>query len=145
MARAFHIRTNIDSEVKKALRDIARYDKETARKLKKAVKDGTRDTMSRAKHKARIHTGNLIRRITMRYDEQKNVGKVISKAPHSHFLELGVKAAIVVPKKKRVLHFGKFFTKVARIPARKAHPFMEPAIKEAAPRIEKDVEEALKP
>lgn len=144
-AKGFYIKSDLTDAIKKATSDIGKYEEGAQQRMKAAIRKGTQDTMRAAKSKAPIATGGIVKRLVMEYDEQNNRGFVKSKAPHSILLEKGVKSSIVVPKKKMALKFNGHFTKRAIIPARKAKPFMQPALDETEPKIVKAIEEAVKP
>ena len=145
MARTngFYIKSDLTDAIKKATKDIGRYEEGAQQRMKAAIRKGTQDTMRVAKSKAPIATGGIVKRLVMEYDERNNRGFVKSKAPHSILLEKGVKTSIVVPRKKMALKFNGHFTKRAIIPARKARPFMKPALDEMEPKIVKALKEAV--
>ena len=145
MAKGFYIKSDLTDAIKKATSDIAKYEDGAQKRMKAAIRQGTQDTLRMAKNKAPIATGNLVKRLTMEYDEKNNRGFVKSKAPHSILLEKGVKPSIAVPKKKKVLKFGGVFARYALIPARRPKPYMKPALDETEPKIVKNIQEALKP
>ena len=60
-------------------------------------------------------------------------------------LEKGVKPSVVVPTKKMALKFNGNFAKWANLPARKARPFMKPALDEVEPKVIKALKEAVEP
>lgn len=137
------IHTNLPEEIKKAVGDVKRYDSTTEQKLRDAIRTGTEDTMRAALRHIHSYTGNLASNIEMHYNETTNTGYVKSKAYHSWLVERGAKATFEVPKKRQALKYGDRFFKLARIPARKPHPFMQPAAEEVAPKIAEKVQEAI--
>ena len=147
MARTngFYIKSDLTNELKKAASDIGRYSAGAQQRMRSAIRKGTQDALSVAKSKAPRATGGIVKRLVMEYDEKNNRGFVKSKAPHSILLEKGVKPSIVVPRRKMALKFDGHFTRRAILPARKARPFMKPALDETEPKIVKALEEAVKP
>lgn len=137
------IKTNLSTEVRKAMKDIARYDDDTQKRVRSAVETGTKDTYKSAVRHVHTKTGNLVSKISMQYNSHWNEGVVKSKAHHSWLVEHGASATIVLPKKRRALKYDTHFFKLARIPKRAAHPYMKPAIDENAPKIEQAVQEAV--
>lgn len=144
-ARGFYIKSDLTDAIKKAVGDVGKYEDGVQRRMKAAIRTGTQDTMRAAKSKAPIATGGIVRRLVMEYDEKNNRGFVKSKAPHSILLEKGVKPSVVVPRRKMALKFDGHFTRRAILPARKARPFMKPALDETGQKIVKALEEAVKP
>jgi len=144
-AKGFYIKSDLTDEIKKAASDIGRYSAGAQQRMRSAIRNGTQDALSVAKSKAPRVTGGIVKRLVMEYDEKNNRGFVKSKAPHSVLLEKGVKPSVVVPTKKMALKFNGNFAKWANLPARKARPFMKPALDEVEPKIIKALEEAVEP
>ena len=144
-AKGFYIKSDLTNEIKKAASDIGKYGDGAQRRMKMVIRKGTQDALSAAKSKAPIATGGIVKRLVMEYDEKNNRGFVKSKAPHSVLLEKGVKPSVVVPTKKMALKFNGNFAKWANLPARKARPFMKPALDEVEPKIIKALKEAVEP
>ena len=112
--------------------------------LQDAIRSGTEDTMRSAIRHVHTKSGNLVSKISMDYNESINTGYVKSKEHHSWLVEHGAGIAFVLPRKKKALKYGDRFFKLAEIPPRKPHPFMQTAIDETAPKITAAVEEAVK-
>ena len=137
-AKGFYIKSDLTDAIKKAVGDVSKYDGETQRRLKGVIRKGTQDLLRASKRKARVgSTGNLVKGIEMEYDEKYNRGFVKSTANHSFLLEHGVNPSFAFPKG--------VFSRYAFIPARKARPFMKPALDEVEPKIIKALEEAVEP
>lgn len=147
MARAngFYIKSDLTDAIKKATSDIGKYEDGAQQRMRSAIRKGTQDALSAAKSKAPIATGGIVKRLVMEYDEKNNRGFVKSRAPHSILLEKGVKPSVVVPTKKMALKFNGNFAKWVKLPARKARPFMKPALDEVEPKIIKALKEAVEP
>lgn len=139
------ISSNMGDEVQKAFRDIDRYDEKAQAKIRTAIRSGTENIMRGAKSRIHVHTGNLMKSVSMEYDEKHNRGFVKSDAPHAHLLEKGTMAAFIVPKKKKALKIGARFAASAFTVAKRARPFMKPAFDQEKPKIIREVEEAVKP
>lgn len=137
------IHSNLPEQVQKAVRDVDRYDEKTKKMLQDAIRSGTEDTMRSAIRHVHTKSGNLVSKISMDYNESINTGYVKSKAHHSWLVEHGAGIAFVLPRKKKALKYGDRFFKLAKIPPRKPHPFMQTAIDETAPKITAAVEEAV--
>ena len=145
-AKGFYIKSDLTDAIKKAVGDVSKYDGETQRRLKGVIRKGTQDLLRASKRKARVgSTGNLVKGIAMEYDEKYNRGFVKSTANHSFLLEHGVNPSFAFPKNKKVLKFKGVFSRYAFIPARKARPFMKPALDEVEPKIIKALKEAVEP
>ena len=145
-AKGFYIKSDLTDAIKKAVGDVGKYDGETQKRLKNAIREGTRELLRASKRKARVgETGNLVKGIEMEYDEKNNRGFVKSTAHHSCLLEYGVNPSFAVPKERKVLKFKGVFSRYALIPARKARPFMKPALDETEPKIIKALKEAVEP
>lgn len=137
------IHSNLPEQVQKAVRDVQHYDGKTQKMLQDAIRSGTEETMKSAIRHVHTQSGNLVSKVSMSYNETTNTGYVKSKAHHSWLVEHGAGVAFVLPTKKKALKYGDRFFKLARIPPRKPHPFMQPAIDETAPKITEAVEEAV--
>ena len=138
-----YIKSNLSTEIKKALGDISKYDAATQQGIRQAVRKGTADTLRETKQRVHVRSGHLLKKITMEYDEAHNRGIVKSKAPHSKLLEKGAKASFAVPRRKKAMKFNGRFIKAAHIPARAARPFMAPAAEKTAPEITKAIKDVI--
>ena len=150
MARpGFYVKADISDAVFKCLSKMDSYDKATSDRLQSIVIDGTKNVMNRAMNNVPVKTGKL--RSTIRMDITENrknrvTGIVYTKCPYAHLVENGAgPIPALVPVKKKAMHpggTGDYF-KIASIPARKAHPFMKPAMDAERPIIERKLREAL--
>lgn len=142
MANRFRVNWGIkDLEI--ALGKIKQYDLETQNNIKKAVQNSTKNIMLGAKRRVRVKTGRLLQHITMTYDENRNIGKVIAKSPHAHLIEFGARGAVETPKNKKALKVRGGFIEKANIPVRKAYPFLRPAFEDEKPNLTKAIEDAI--
>lgn len=144
----FIVKADISQAVFNCLRQLDSYDKRTSDSIRKIVKDSTANVFAGAVQRVPARTGALKKSIRMRFEDTptNTVGVVYTKEPTAHLVENGAgPVPVLMPVKKKALHpggSGYFFTR-ANIPARKARPFMKPAMDAERPRFEAKVREAV--
>lgn len=144
----FIVKADISQAVFNCLRQLDSYDKRTSDSIRKIVKDSTENVFAGAVQRVPVRTGALKKSIRMRFEDTptNTVGVVYTKEPTAHLVENGAgPIPVLMPVKKKALHpggSGYFFTR-ANIPARKAHPFMKPAMDAERPRFEAKVREVV--
>lgn len=134
--------------VKMAIQSIGTYSDAINAKVTRAIADGTKAIASEAIRRAPMGpTGNLKRGITCKIGY--NYGEVLSKAPHSHYVEFGTGERIVYPDRKkgpkhamRMLD-GRFVKGDIYNGKMPAHPFMRPALESQRSKIETNVIKAV--
>lgn len=157
--------TPVNKELKKALDSITFYDRESFRRIEKALDDGSKAIERGARQRVPVKSGKLKKSIFSKLDKNEASAYVGAKAPHAHLIEMGVKAkevdlsktetlstkrarkgskamdvsAAQVPTTKRTTGYA---TKI-KIPARAPRPFMKPAFDEERPKIVRAFEEAV--
>ena len=148
MSRTFHVSLGI-KEMRRQLAKIKQYDAQTQAKMRGAVQASTSNIYAGAKRRVRVRSGGLQKNITMEYNDATNTGKVRAKSPHAHLVEFGARAAMDRPKSKKALRIDangiRRFADGAKIPARKAKPFMKPSFEQEKPNLMRSVQEAVKP
>lgn len=147
MAYTFYIKAD-DSAINKALRQISVFDGKTRLKVERAVKNGTQAVGRAARKNVPVKTGALRKSIKTSFKSRAIVGEAKAMSPVAHLIEYGAKSAIIMPKNKKALTIDDYgvrrYAAKARIPARRAHPFLKPAYDAKRDKIIKDVEEAVK-
>lgn len=148
MAYTFYVKTD-NGSLNRAIRSISAYDGKTRLKVENIVRKGTQTIGRDARRKAPVRTGGLKKSIHTSFRSRTVTGEVKALAPHAHLVEYGVKSAVAVPKKKKALRIVDAsairYACRAKIPARRAHPFMKPAYDSNEGKILNDVERAVKP
>lgn len=159
----------VNKELRKALDSIALYDRQSFKRIEKAVEDGTKAIERGARRRVPIRSGSLKKSIFSRMDRKDVAGYVGAKAPHAHLVEHGVKEKTVDLKDPGTLSMRRkrkgvtvmplkgakpstkpgarntgFATKFT-IPARAKRPFMSPAFEEERPKIVRSFEQAVQP
>lgn len=144
----FIVKADISQAVFNCLRQLDSYDKRTSDSIRKIVKDSTESVFAGAVQRVPARTGALKKSIRMRFEDTptNTIGVVYTKEPTAHLVENGAgPVPVLMPVKKKALHpggSGYFFTR-ANIPARKARPFMKPAMDAERLRFEAKVREAV--
>lgn len=150
MARkaTFIVKADVSQAVYNCLRKLDAYDQKTSDNIRKIVKDSTANVFAGAVQRVPVRTGALKKSIRMRFEDTptNTVGVVYTKEPTAHLVENGAgPVPVLMPVKKKALHpggSGYFFTR-ANIPARKARPFMKPAMDAERPRFEAKIKRAV--
>lgn len=139
-------RVHVDnSDITKALERIQLYSKKMPLAVENAVSGSAKAIARGGKQRVRVKSGKLKKSIGSSFDLKKCEGKAFVKMPHAHLIEFGAKASVAKPKAKKALKInGKFFGK-AKIPERRAFPFMKPAYEEEKPALLKKIKEAVQP
>lgn len=150
MARkdTFIVKADVSQAVYNCLRKLDAYDQKTSDNIRKIVKDSTANVFAGALRRVPVRSGALKKSIRMRFEDTptNTVGIVYTNEPTAHLIERGAgPVPALMPIKKKALHpggSGYFFTR-ASIPARKAKPFLKPAMDDERPRFEVKVREAV--
>ena len=150
MARkaTFIVKADVSRAVYNCLRKLDAYDQKTSDSIRKIVKDSTANVFAGALRRVPVRSGALKKSIRMRFEDTptNTVGIVYTNEPTAHLIERGAgPVPVLMPIKKKALHpggSGYFFTR-ASIPARKAKPFLKPAMDDERPRFEVKVREAV--
>ncbi len=147
MAKTFWVTTNVTAEVKKALGDVTKYDKDTQQRLDGVVRDMTDRVFKEAVSRVPKKSGKLASSIKQEFRPTPHglQGYVKAMDHLAHIIEFGAAGAVVVPARKKALHPGAagWFAAHAIVPRRTAHPFMRPAMDAVRPDLEKAVKEAV--
>lgn len=147
MAYTFYVKAD-NSELSRAIRSISAFDGKTRLRVENTVRKGTQAIGRDARKKAPVRSGGLRKSIRTSFKKNTVTGEVKAYAPHAHLLEYGVKSAVAVPKEKKALRIvdgaAARYAVRAKIPARRAHPFMKPAYDAHEGDILNDVEKAVK-
>jgi HK97 gp10 family phage protein len=145
MANGVRINWGI-KELERQLANIDKYDHDTQKKMREAVRTSTTNIMIGAKRRVPVRSGNLIKGITMTYDAVKNTGIVKVKSPHAHLVEFGHKGGPEVPDRKKALHGGELagYASKVIIPDVPEHPYLRPAFQDEKPHLIKSVGDATK-
>lgn len=141
--KEFRIYSNLSEEAFHALRDIDKYNAETRERIKKAVRQGTSDICEDAKHRVPVKSGDL--KASIGYEMRRNgsQGVVYAKSKKAHLLEFGTGPAVIIAKRRKALKYGDRFSRRVFVPAKKAKPFMRPAIESKRPEVERMIMEAV--
>ena len=148
MGRSY-ITTLSDAELTRCIKQIKAFDGRSRLGVEKALKNGTRRVRDGAARRVAVRSGELKRSLRSGFSKAKLEGVVKAKQPYAHLVEYGAKACFAKPKKSGIralkIHFkGKtVYSKSARIPERKARPFLAPAFEAEAPRIIADVKKEI--
>lgn len=156
--------TPVNRELKKALDSISFYDRESFRRIEKALDDGSKAIERGARRRVPVKSGKLKKSIFAKLDKNEMASYVGAKAPHAHLIEMGVKKKEVDLTKAETLSTRRsrkgaramdvsaaqvpvtrptgYATKIT-IPARAPRPFMQPAFEEERPKIVRAFEEAV--
>lgn len=139
-------RVHVDnSDVTKALERIQLYSKKMPLAVENAVSGSAKAIARGGKQRVRVKSGKLKKSIGSSFDLKKCEGKALVKMPHAHLIEFGAKASVAKPKKKKALKINGDFLGKAKIPARRAFPFMKPAYEAEKPVLLKKIKEAVQP
>ena len=146
MARTF-ITTVSDSELTKCLKQISLYDGKARLGVESAIKEGTKRVRKAARRRVAVRSGTLKRSLVYSFSTRTMEGMVRAKQPYAHLVEFGAQPVIAKPKKRKAMKMsvkGKTqYTNIARIPERKAKPFLVPSFEEEMPVIIADVKKVL--
>ena len=125
-------------EVKAAIQSIGTHSEIVNNNIPRVIARATKAVASEAIRRAPVGpTGNLKRGIT--YTLKPNYGEVLSKAPHSHYVEFGTGA----PKHAMRMPDGRFAKGDIYNGKMTAHPFMRPALESQRSKIETDIIKAV--
>lgn len=148
MAKTFWVTTNVTGEVKKALGDVTKYDKDTQQRLDGVVRDMTGRVFKEAVSRVPKKSGKLASSIKQEFRPTPHglQGYVKAMDHIAHIIEFGANGAVVVPVRRKALHPGAaaWFAAHAVVPRRQPHPFMKPAMDKVRPALEAAVKEALR-
>jgi hypothetical protein len=122
MSRGFYINLSTP-ELKSELNKIKTYSESTQQKIRGVVKTSTSKVLAGTIRRAPIRKGDLIKKITMAFNDAKCEGEVIIKSSKAHLVEFGHKGPHPAPE----------------------HPFVRPSIQEEKPNLIRNVGEAVKP
>ena len=137
------------TELTNAIKSIGDANGKARLGVESALKKGVTAIRRDGKRRAPVKSGYLKKSIKSDFKAADLNGYVYSTAPHAHLMEDGVKASYVYPtagKKalkivdKRLLRYAAH----AKIPARRAHPFLKPAYDANEPKIIDDIKGAIK-
>lgn len=149
MGRSY-ITTLSNEELTKCLKQIKMFDGKARLAVEKALHDGTKRIRKSAARRVAVRSGTLKRSLRTGFSKTKLEGVVRAKQPYAHLVEFGAQACFAKPRAKsgkRALKMnigGKaVYSKSARIPERKARPFLTPAFEDEAPRIIADVKKEI--
>lgn len=141
------VATVSNAEISKCIRAIKTYDGKARLGAEKVLQNATRRIAGGARRRVAVASGTLKKSIKSGFSKSKLVGVVRANAPHAHLVEFGANAAIVKAKKgkalKTVVADGYKYFKTARIPKRKARPFIVPAFNAEAPKIVDELKKEL--
>ena len=143
------IDASTNEEVRKAVQSIALYDGKSRIAVENAINKSVKRMAGNAKKRVPVRRGALKASIFSSFTKQPLQGCFGAKKPHAHLMEYGVRATLVVSKKKKPLRFfpagtmGAVYSRSARIPARKARPFIMPAYEEGKPCLFDMLKKAL--
>ena len=142
----FLVYSNFKAEIYKAMEDIQNYDDRTQKAIRGVIDRGTTGVYNAVTSRApRGPTNNLRIGIHKELNGPGTQGTIWSKAPHTHLIELGTKERIVYPVRFKALHNAGHFTRgIIRAGRVRPRPFMRPAIEQERPKIESEMEEALR-
>lgn len=143
------IQINIQG-VNEAIREIGMYEGRAQSEAEAAIQEGVKAIIKKAKARVPVRSGYLKKSGRSEFNLKKMQGRAAFYAPHAHLVEFGTKAHAVDPKKAKALQIldaGQGILRYAhraKIPARRAKPFLTPSASEELPKVEKRIREALK-
>lgn len=138
------------SGVQEALAKISKYDGKTQLATQESLRVGAKNITKTAKASVPVRTGKLKKSGGSTFNKSKLTARSFFRAPHAHLIELGAKASTTKPKKAKALQIvnGDLgilrYAHEAKIPKRRARPFLSPAAQKEFPVIEQEIREALK-
>ncbi|WP_303706934.1 HK97 gp10 family phage protein [Phascolarctobacterium succinatutens] len=144
-----YITTLSDEELTKCLKQIKAFDGKTRLGVEKALRNGTKRVRTGAARRVAVRSGTLKRSLRSGFSRAKLEGVIRAKQPYAHLVEYGAQGFFAKPKKTGIralkMNIGgkAVYSKSARVPARKARPFLAPAFEDEAPRIIADVKKEI--
>ena len=146
--KTIKITMQTSGEVKAAIQSIGTHSEIVNNNISRVIARATKAVASEAIRRAPAGpTGNLKRGIT--YTIKPNYGEVLSKAPHSHYVEFGTGERVVYPDPKKGpkhamrMPDGRFVKGDIYNGKMTAHPFMRPALESQRSKIETDIVKAV--
>ena len=135
-----------------AIKKVKMYDAHTMMGLEDIISNSGKAIAKEARIRVPMRTGKLKKSIRSSFKPKRLESIVYNTrtlAPHGHFIEFGVAATTIKPKRRKFLKIpsssGNHFTnKPIHIPARSARPFMNPAYQSEKPRIEARIKKLLR-
>lgn len=139
-----------NEDIRKTLNQIAFYDGKARLRVEAALAKGAHDMAKDAKAKVPVDSGVLKRSVFSNFKKVGLEATFGAKKPHAHLIEYGVKQSSAAPKRKKAMRIAdtiaiRYTRKSVIIPARPAHPFIEPAFESGVSDVVRDVKKAVQP
>lgn len=146
MPRGNSMQVSISIEgLDKCLSKLKIYDTQSRKRIERTISKAGRNIRDGAKSRVPVRTGKLRDSIVANFSGAKMTSTVKAKASHAPFIEFGADPAVIKPKNKKVLKIGGLYvSRDAKIPARKAQPFLHPAFQAEKPRVEQEIKKILR-
>lgn len=139
--------TPAKTELREAINSISAYDGKARLRIENAVETTVKEMSRAAKALAPVKSGTLKKSVFWSFKRKEVVGYFGAKVPYAHLIELGAKASTEKPTDKKALMINASYvlrySMSAKIPARRAHPFIGPAYEQGRPAFIRRLKEAV--